>query len=110
MTDKILEILNQPIVLATLGAILAYGLTRLHAAKPKWAKYEGAIFTAIKLAEKKIPDNTENKGLARLNNALQYVIKVYEEANGKRPSKTMEAEILNGIQISHARLEEKRKI
>ena len=97
-----MDILNKPIVIATLGAFLVYGLNRRYASKPKWAKYEGTIISAVKSAEKAIPDDTDNKGLARLNNAMQYVIKIYEAKHGKAPTAAMRSDLQEGIQIVHA--------
>ena len=71
-----------------------------------WRKYEGTIITAVRFAEQSIPDDTENKGLAKLDWALQYVIKAYEEANnGKSPSETLIAAFKEGIQIKHDQLD-----
>ena len=71
-----------------------------------WEKYEGSIITAIKLAEKQIPDDTPNKSIRRLNAALTIVLNAYATANkGKKPSaKTIES-IKQGIQIKHNDLE-----
>ena len=71
-----------------------------------WKKYEGSIITGIKLAEKQIPDDTPNGGLAKLDAALRFVLKAYAEANnGKQPSaKEIEA-IRQGIQIKHSDLD-----
>jgi hypothetical protein len=103
--ESIMDILNKPIVIATLGAFLVYGLNRLYASKPKWAKYEGTIISAVKSAEKAIPDDTDNKGLARLNNAMQYVIKIYEAKHGKAPTAAMRSDLQEGIQIVHEKLD-----
>ncbi|MFQ5419717.1 MAG: hypothetical protein ACE5EY_05075, partial [Anaerolineae bacterium] len=51
-----------------------------------WAAFEGAIISGVKFAEKQVPDGTPNKGRARLDAALKYVLKVYEEAKGRKPS------------------------
>ena len=108
--DKVLEIINMPVVITLLGGLLLMGLNKLYASKPKWAKYEGTIIAGIKLAEKNIPDDTENKSLARLNNALQSVVKIYEARHGKTPTAAMRAELQEGIQITHAKLQEKGTI
>jgi len=71
-----------------------------------WEKYEGTIITAIKLAEKAIPDDTPNAGLRRLDEALQFVLKAYaEQHNGKFPSPDLLNQLKEGIQIKHAELE-----
>lgn len=91
------------IVALALTFLFLNKLSPLHKA---WEKYEGAIITAIKLAEKAIPDGTPNAGLRRLDEALQFVLKAYaEQHNGKFPSADLVRELKEGIQIKHAELE-----
>jgi len=71
-----------------------------------WKKYEGSIITGIKLAEKQVPDDTPNAGLAKLDAALRFVLEAYAEANkGKQPPAKLVEEIKQGIQIKHADLD-----
>ena len=71
-----------------------------------WKKYEGSIITGIKLAEKQVPDDTPNAGLAKLDAALRFVLKAYAEANkGKQPPAKLIEEIKQGIQIKHSDLD-----
>ena len=71
-----------------------------------WKKYEGSIITGIKLAEKQIPAETPNAGLAKLDAALRFVLKAYAEANkGKQPPAKLVEEIKQGIQIKHSDLD-----
>jgi hypothetical protein len=108
-TNGILEIvwsvLNSPAVIALLAGGLLILLNRLYAARPAWQAYEGTIIAAVKWAEKEIPDDTPNKAFSRLNAALNYVLKVYEEARGKPADERTRAELCEGIQIVHAELE-----
>jgi hypothetical protein len=97
--------LNSPAGIAVVAGLVLWLLNRVYAARPEWQKYEGAIISAVKFAEKDIPDSTPNKGLARLDAALRYVIRAYEEATGRRASPTVTADLKEGIQITHARLE-----
>lgn len=72
----------------------------------KWREWEGSIITAIKLAEKEIPDDVPNAGLARLDAALRFVLKAYADANnGKQPSAKLIEQLKQGIQIKHAELD-----
>jgi hypothetical protein len=96
---------NSPAVIALAAAALLYGLNKLYARKPTWQAFEGTIIAAVKWAEKQIPDDSPNKSLARLNAALGYVIKVYEQARGVSPDPAVTAELREGIQIIHAELE-----
>ena len=96
---------NSPLAIAALAAVLVWALNKLYAAKPAWQAFEGTIIAAVKWAEKEIPDDTPNKALNRLNAALNYVVKVYEEARGKPADAKVQAELREGIQIVHAELE-----
>mgnify|MGYP006287856121 FL=1 len=72
----------------------------------KWKAWEGSIITGIKLAEKEIPDDTPNAGLAKLDSALRFVLKAYADANnGKQPPAKLVEEIKQGIQIKHSDLD-----
>ena len=97
--------LNSPAVIVVLAGGLLWLLNRLYAAKPTWQVFEGTIIAAVKWAEKEIPDDTPNKSLARLNAALDYVVRVYEEARGQRADAQVQAQLREGIQIVHAELE-----
>ena len=99
------KVLNSPAVIALLAGGLLWLLNKLYAAKPAWQAFEGTIIAAVKWAEKEIPDDTPNKALNRLNAALNYVVKVYEEARGKPADAKVQAELREGIQIVHAELE-----
>ncbi len=97
--------INSPTGVVAMAGALLWGLNRLYAAKPLWRNFEGAIISGIKMAEKEIPAGTTNKGLAKLDTALGYVLKVYEETNRKRASSKVVAQIKEGIQITHNQLE-----
>lgn len=99
------DALNSPLGISAVAALVLYGLNRLYAARPEWAKYEGAIISAVKFAEKEIPDDVPNSGLARLDTALRYVLRVYEDATGRKAAPKVVADLKEGIQITHADLE-----
>lgn len=72
----------------------------------KWKAWEGSIITGIKLAEKQIPDDTPNAGLAKLDAAMRFVLKAYADANnGKQPPAKLVEEIKQVIQIKHSELD-----
>lgn len=86
--------------------LVFFFLNKLSPFHKAWEKYEGAIITAIKLAEKAIPADTPNAGLRRLDEALQFVLKAYaEQHNGRFPSPDLVHDLKEGIQIKHAELE-----
>ena len=102
--QNVWELLNSPVGIAAIAGILLWLLNRLYASKPTWQKYEGAIISAIKYAEKQIPDDADNKSLARLDAALRYVLKVYQEVNNKTATAKEVAELKDGISIVHNEL------
>jgi hypothetical protein len=99
------DVLNSPAVITLMAGGLLWLLNRLYAAKPAWQAFEGTIIAAVKWAEKEIPDDTPNKAFNRLNAALNYVLKVYEEARGAPANDQTKSELREGIQIVHAELE-----
>ena len=99
------DVVNSPAVIALMAGGLLWLLNRLYAAKPAWQAFEGTIIAAVKWAEKEIPDDTPNKAMGRLDAALNYVLKVYEEARGNPADAQTKQELREGIQIVHAELE-----
>ena len=98
------DVVNSPAVIALMAGALLWLLNRLYAAKPAWQAFEGTIIAAVKWAEKEIPDDASNKAVKRLDAALAYVLKVYEDARGTADARTRQ-EMREGIQIVHAELE-----
>lgn len=76
----------------------------------KWKKYEGWAVTAVKAAEKAIPDNVANKGLARFDKAMRLFLEKYTATTGVAPSDADLAGIENLINIVHERLEREEGI
>ena len=112
--NAILEALGQffnsgvgfALIWAAMVGFFIFLASRFNPLQEAWKKYEGSIITGIRLAEKQIPDDTPNAGLAKLDAALRFVLKAYAEANnGKEPpAKEVEA-IRQGIQIKHSDLD-----
>ena len=108
LLNTIWDLINSPIGISVVAGALLWALNKLYAAKPAWAAYEGTIVSGIKFAEKMVPDDTPNKASTKLNTAINYVLKVYENTNkGKKPSKKLRDSIVQGIQLKHESLEEK---
>ena len=97
--------LNSPAGITAMAGVLLWALNKLYAAKPLWQQYEGAVIAGVRFAEKNIDNATPNAGLAKLDAALRYVLKVYEESAGRRASEKEIADLTNGIQIVHNGLE-----
>jgi hypothetical protein len=98
------DLLNTPIGISVVAGGFLSVLSKIYTAKPEWAAHEGSIITAIKHAEKIVPDHTKNKGLAKLDVALRYVLGVYEIAASKKASKKLVNSLKEGIQIKHDEL------
>lgn len=80
--------------------------SRFNPLQEKWKRYEGSIITGIKLAEKQIPNDTPNAGLAKLDAALRFVLDAYTQANnGKQAPSDLVEQIKQGIQIKHQELD-----
>ena len=97
--------LNSPVGIAAVASLALYLLTRLYAVRPGWRQYEGTIIAAVKYAEAAIPDDAPDKGVRRLDAALKYVLRVYEERQGAPADPATRAELTEGIQIVHSDLE-----
>jgi hypothetical protein len=94
------------LVWAGMVGLFMWLASRSNPFQEKWKAWEGSIITGIKLAEKEIPDDTPNSGLAKLDAALRFVLNAYAEANnGKQPSAKEVEQIRQGIQIKHADLD-----
>jgi hypothetical protein len=94
------------LVWAGMVGLFMWLASRFNPFQEKWKAWEGSILTGIKLAEKEIPDDTPNSGLAKLDAALRFVLKAYADANnGKQPPAKLVEEIKQGIQIKHSDLD-----
>lgn len=102
--ETIWTAMNSPAAIAAAAGVLIWLLNRFYAAKPTWKRFEGTIITAIELAEHEIPADAENKGLRRLDAALQYVLKVYRKAGLDVTDPEIKADLREGVQIKYAEL------
>lgn len=96
------EVVNSPLGYTVCAAVLGWILKQIYKKNPGWQKYEGTIIAAVRYAEKEIPDDTENKALARLDAALNYVLKLFPDADP--------VEVGEGISIVHNALEGQGKL
>ena len=103
--ETILNALNSPLGITAVAAVFVIALNYLYSKKPLWAKYEGSIISAIKMAEKVIPDDVDNKSVKKLDQAMRYVINVHRKARGQMPTPKEIAELKEGISIVHSKLE-----
>jgi len=102
--QTIWTLINTPAGITLIASVLLYLLNRLYAAKPLWQQYEGTIVSAIRTAEKLVPDDTPNRGLAKFDQALQFVIEVFEARNKRQPTVLEKAILKEGINLKHNEL------
>lgn len=108
MEKIIISILSTDAVIALIvGAFVTY-LVKWLATKDreKFKQYEGFAITAIKAAEKAIPDDAPLKGARKLDFALKAFLTKYQSATGVQPSDEMLAKIESWIATIHSALEE----
>lgn len=103
--ETLWAVLNSPAGITVMASALLWMLNKIYAAKPLWQQYEGALISAVKFAEKAIPDDTPNKSVARLDTALRYFLQVYESSQGRKATEKEISDLTNGLQIVHAKLE-----
>lgn len=77
---------NSPVGLALVGGVLVWLLGKVFTAKPAWKqlvlRYGPQLMSAVKQAEKAIPDGSENTGLRRLDAALKLVVALEPRLKG----------------------------
>jgi hypothetical protein len=82
--DTIISILNTDAAITTILGIFAWLIARVFAAKPEWKaiteKYGPYLISAVKAAEKAIPNDVENKSLARLDFAAQAFLTAFPDS------------------------------
>ena len=107
MSDMLIKLLSTDAVIALIiGAFVTY-IVKWLATKDgeKFKAYEGYAITAVKAAEKAIPDDSANKGINRLNFALQIFLARYEKAAGVTAKPEEVAKIESWISEIHSALE-----
>jgi hypothetical protein len=107
MSDMLIRLLSTDAVIALIiGAFVTY-IVRWLATKDgeKFKQYEGYAITAIKAAEKAIPDDAPNKGLERADFALKTFLSAYEKATGVKPTTADLAKIESWIAEIHSIVE-----
>jgi hypothetical protein len=109
MKDLIAALLANPefmnAIITALAGVATWAVAKLFTAKPAWKKYEGLLITAVKAAEKIIPDDAENKSLARADAALRVFNERYAVAYGKFPSDAIVTVARLALPIIHDQIE-----
>ena len=112
MGSWIISLLQTDAVISLIvGAFVTYLVRWLVTTKGQdFKKYEGFAITAIKAAEKAVPDGTDNRGARKLDFALKMFLQKYEAATGVVPDAVVMAKIESWIAVIHNALEEARAI
>jgi len=99
MSDMLIKLLSTDAVIALIIGAFATYLAKWLATKDgeKFKQYEGYAITAIKAAERAIPDDSLNKGLAKANYAMQLFLAQYKKATGVEPKQEEVAKIESWI-------------
>lgn len=71
----------------------------------KYKAFEGYAITAVRLAEKAVPDGTPNTGAKRLDHALKTFLDKYRRAAGVEPDEAAVARIESWIATVHNALD-----
>lgn len=105
----IVDLANSDAAIAVIVALATTLGAWVFTKKPKWQtyfeKYSGAFVRGIKLAEANIPDDTTNKNVKRLDDALQYVIRVIEAGEKKKLSEEDKIHLEAKVSEVHADIE-----
>jgi hypothetical protein len=96
--------LNSPIGITLVVSAVGSLVAAVYAKKPLWKKYEGVLVSAVKMAEKAVPDDSENTSIARLDAALKYAVTIIE-AMGKKVTDKEESDLESGLSIVHDMVE-----
>ena len=96
--------LNSPIGITLVVSAVGSLVAAVYAKKPLWKKYEGVLVSAVKMAEKAIPDDSDNAGVKRLDEALDYTLMILGQMGVKVKAKDM-PEIESGLSMVHEKVE-----
>ena len=108
--ETLWKILNSEIFITLLLGFFAFVTSKLFTWKPKWEKYyrdwKGTIISAIKAAEKAVPDDIPHKAVVRLDQALKLIL----SAQGKEASQVDIAALREAVSVTHAELEKAKAL
>jgi hypothetical protein len=110
MKDLLAALLANPefmnAIITAIAGVATWAVAKLFTAKPAWKKYEGLLITAVKAAEKIIPDDpAANTSLARADAALRVFNERYAVAYGKFPTDAIITVARLALPIVHDQIE-----
>ena len=101
MTDLLIAVLNSDAVTALFVACVAWALAWVLRKYPNMKKFEGSMIHAVRLAEKAIPNDTKNAGLARADAALLIVLRAFAQIEGREATAPERALLASEIARVH---------
>ena len=105
MKDLIISIATSDAVTGLVVMVAGWVLAKLYAKMPRFesfmSKYKGEIIRVVKIVEHEIPDGSPNKGVRRLDIALQQLIRFIESAEQRRLSSKEVAVVRAAISEVH---------
>jgi transcriptional regulator of aromatic amino acid metabolism len=102
---QIWALLNTPAGITFVASLIVIVLNKVYAKHPAVRKYEGYLIAGIKYAEKIIPDDTENKSLAKLDKALEHAVTLIEAKHKIELSRKAKAALAAEIPAVHHRID-----
>ncbi len=99
------DFLNSAFGISCVAVAVIWLLNRVYAKLPLWKQYEGDVIAAVRYAEKITEGGQPASAEAKLNAALQYVVKVVEQVEQRRLTTTETNDIKQGIQVTHNSLD-----
>ena len=97
--------MNSPTGITILAGLFLWVMNRVYTKKPAWKTFEGLIAAGCKHAEKAIPDDTDSKGMRRFDEALKFILKIYEKSKGKAAPPKLVDSLKEGINLVHNKLD-----
>jgi hypothetical protein len=93
ISSMVWAFINSPVGVSIVGGAFLWLLARVFAWRPQWERYhdqyKGLLISAVRHAEKAIPDDSPNKTAQRADAALKYVLGVHAHLKEKDVSQAL---------------------
>jgi type II secretory pathway component PulF len=99
------DFLNSAFGISCVAVAVIWLLNKLYSRQPLWKQYEGDVIAAVRYAEKVTEGGQPASAEAKLNAALQYVVKVVEQVEQRRLTTAETTDLKQGIQMTHNSLD-----
>ena len=104
---QIWGVVNSPVAITAVAAIVAAVIARVAFLQGVWEKYSGVAMAAVRMAERAVPKDAENKSVQKLGFALKYLVDLFTETEGRVPTPAEQLELRNAIEDSLTELQER---